>query len=149
LSSEYRYRGERLIPALDTIRTMLKVTKILSLVLSLILIIWGFVGGIIMLWTAIYYPAALVGPLIYIVFGVVDYLIFVETKEITALVKSEKFEEAKEKTLVWAVIGLVLGAVLPGVFLLIAYIKYDEVLWVKEARPPEPPHEHSGMEMFP
>ena len=131
LSGETQKTKERYIPALDTIKTMLKVTRILSLVLAIVLVLWGFISGIIALLAAIYTPAVLtilIGPIVYFIFGVIDYVIYTEIREINALVDSKKYAEAKEKTLVWAVIGLILGGVLPGIFLLIAYIKYDEVI---------------------
>ncbi len=128
LSNEFQTKKQEFIPALDTIKAMLKIARILSLLLAVVLMLWGFASGIIVLWVAIHYPAVLIGPIFYFICGVIDYIIYSETKEISALVKSRRYTEAKEKTLIWGVIGLVLGFVLPGVFLLIAYIKYDEVM---------------------
>ncbi len=128
LDSESKNGKQEFIPALDTIKTMLKVARILSLVLAIVLVLWGFISGIIALWVAIRYPAVLVGPIVYFIFGVIDYVIYTEIREINALVDSKRYAVAKEKTLIWAVIGLILGGILPGIFLLIAYIKYDEVI---------------------
>ncbi len=117
---------------METIKTMLKISKILAIVFAVILFLWGLISGLWVLTAAIWGGPgvlfALTGPFFLIVFGVVDFLLWREIDSIEVMVNERRFREAKEKTLVWGIISLILGGVLPGIFLLIAYIKYDEVI---------------------
>jgi membrane protease YdiL (CAAX protease family) len=111
---------------------MLKISRILSIVFAAVFFLWGLISGIVSLVWAINAPgvffAALTGPVVLILFGVIDFVIWGEVRKIEYLVDARRYREAKDKTLVWSIIGLILGGVLVGVFLLIAYIKYDEVI---------------------
>jgi len=43
------------------------------------------------------------------------------------LIDERKYGEAKSKTLTWMIVGFILGGLIPGILLLIAYIKLGEV----------------------
>ncbi|MCD6324463.1 MAG: hypothetical protein J7L55_05095 [Desulfurococcales archaeon] len=111
---------------------MLKISKILAIVFAVLLFLWGVVSGLwvlsVAIWRGLAALVTLIGPFILVVFGVIDFILWKEVDSIEILVSQRRFREAKEKTLVWGVISLILGGVLPGIFLLIAYIKYDEVI---------------------
>ncbi|MEM4040886.1 MAG: hypothetical protein QXM83_03600, partial [Ignisphaera sp.] len=89
---------------------------ILALIFGILMIILGVV-------TLIFIVGIL--PL---VFGIIDIIIYVNCKEIVSLVEDGEYRRAKEKTLVWMIIGFILGGILIGIVLLIAYLKYDELV---------------------
>lgn len=111
----------------ETIRSLLNVSSILALVFG---IIWIIVGAFTLIF--------LVG-IIFIVFGIVDFIIYVNIKSIIDLVETRRYGEAKDKTLVWTVIGFIFGGVIVGVLMLIAYLKFDELIRRAGPAPPPPP----------
>lgn len=42
--------------------------------------------------------------------------------------KYSEYKRAKDKTLVWMIIGFILGGIIIGIIMLVAYLKYDELL---------------------
>jgi H+/Cl- antiporter ClcA len=69
-----------------------------------------------------------IAPVLSLTFGIVDIVAFTQIKTIKQLVENSKYREAKDKTLLWSIITLVLGGVIVGILLIVAYIKYDELL---------------------
>ncbi len=119
-------------PEAETIRSLTNIAKILALIYGILLIIYGIITII-----------AFVG-IVYIVFGIVDILIYRNCDEILELLDKREYRKAKEKTFTWMIIGLILGGIIVGILLLVAYIKYDEVIreaekMAKEEAPPPPP----------
>ena len=101
---------------MDTIRSLTRASGIISLILAVLLLL----SGLFLL------PFGVgVGPL---VLAVLNYLIYANCKEIVRLVDASRYREAKEKTLIWMIVGFLFGWVIVGVLLLIAFLKYDEVL---------------------
>jgi len=113
----------------ESLKGLLSIASILALVFGILLIIWGaltitvFVG---------------IAPL---VFGIVDLIIYLQIKEIIRLVERGQYKEAKDKTMIWMIIGFILGGIIIGIILLIAYLKYDTIIRQKAvaATPPPPP----------
>jgi len=62
-----------------------------------------------------------------LIFGVIDIAIYSECKNIMRLIDEGKYGEAKSKTLTWMMVGFILGGLIPGILLLIAYMKLGEV----------------------
>lgn len=112
-------------PEAETIRSLLTISSILALIFGILYII----GGV---FTLIF----LVGAIL-IIFGVVDLIIYSNINSIVRLVDEGRYAEAKSKTLTWMIIGFILGGVIIGVLLLVAYIKYDELIRAA-SRPPPP-----------
>ncbi|MCL4412181.1 MAG: hypothetical protein M1526_02350 [Candidatus Thermoplasmatota archaeon] len=98
-------------PEKSTIKDMLTIAWVLSLIVGIILLITGIITfGI----TAI--------------FGVIDMVVFYECREIIRMTEQRKFSAAKEKTLIWMIVGLIFGFVIVGLFMVIAYIKFDDLI---------------------
>ncbi|MEM3397550.1 MAG: hypothetical protein QXR41_00040 [Nitrososphaerota archaeon] len=112
-------------PEAETILSLLKISSILALVFGILWIIGGALSLIF-----------LVG-IVFIVFGVVDLLIYYNIKSIIDLIDQRRYREAKDRTLTWLIIGFIFGGVFVGVLLLIAYLKYDEL--IRRAGPGLPP----------
>ncbi len=107
----------------------MKITGIISLVFGILNLIWGIAGIIVLV--------GIVG----IIFGIIDLLIWSNCKKINELIDQRNYKEAKDKTLIWMIIGFIFGGLIPGILLLIAYIKYDEVIRISQQStvPPPPP----------
>ncbi len=101
----------------ENLKGFMKTTGVISLIV-----------GILLIWT--------------IIAGIIDILIWSNCKKINELIDQRKYKEAKDKTLIWMVIGFIFGGLIPGILLLLAYIKYDEVIRLSQqpvAPPPPPP----------
>ncbi|MGC8562228.1 MAG: hypothetical protein ACP5UZ_02125 [Thermoplasmata archaeon] len=98
-------------PEKSTIRDMLTISWVLALILGIILLITGLISlGI----TAI--------------FGVIDIVVFYECREIIRLTERRQLSAAKEKTLIWMIVGMIFGFIIVGIFMLVAYIKFDDLI---------------------
>jgi len=90
--------------------------------------------GIILIITGLATIIFIVGilPLILgiipLIFGIVDLIIWSNLKTINEMIDKGDYGEAKSKQLVWMVLGFILGGFLPGILLLIGYLKYDELI---------------------
>ena len=63
-----------------------------------------------------------------IIFGIIDFIIRSNIKEINSLIDNKEYSKAKEKQLLWTIIGFILGGVIIGILLLLGYLKYDELI---------------------
>ena len=121
------YYTQPLAPEAESIKSLVKITGILSLIFGIINIIWGIAGIIVIV--------GIVG----IIFGIIDLLIWSNCKKINELIDQRKYREAKDKTLVWMILGFIFGGLIPGILLLLAYIKYDELIRISQQTAPPPP----------
>lgn len=103
-------------PQKETVNSMLKIAGIIALIFGIILIISGLA------------TILLIAGIVPLIFGIVDLLIWNKTKKIRKEIDSLQLTQAKHDTLIWMIIGFVLGGVLVGVFMLIAYIKFDDLI---------------------
>jgi len=102
-------------PAASTARGLVYATSILSLIFGILMII---IGVVLLIFIIGFIP---------LIFGIVDILIYMQCKDIMRLIDEKRYEEAKSRTLVWMIIGFILGGIITGILLLIAYIKLGEV----------------------
>ena len=103
-------------PEADSIISLNNIGGVLALILAVLLLIIGVMTVIIFI------------GFILIVFGVVNLLVWNKIKYINALVQQKNYRQAKNEQLTWSIIGLLLGGIIIGLVLLIAYLKYDELL---------------------
>jgi H+/Cl- antiporter ClcA len=80
-----------------------------------------------MLGNGLYNFIIIVG-IIPLIFGIVDIIIYTNCNEIIRLVDEGDYRRAKEKTLVWMIIVFILGGLIVGILLLVAYLRYDDLL---------------------
>ena len=99
----------------STVKTLNKVSQIIALILGIGLIILGII-------TLIF----IVG-ILYLILGIINLLIFYEIREIDSLIDLQRYNDAKNKTFVWMIIGFLSGIIV-GIILLIAWIKYDDII---------------------
>jgi hypothetical protein len=102
----------------QSIKSLLNIAKILAIIFGIIFLI----GGVITAFGSIFFGILL------IVWGIVDFLIYFNIRPIETMVGARQYEQAKAKSLLWMILGLVLGGILIGVILLIVYIKFDPLI---------------------
>ncbi len=131
-------------PEAQSIKSMLHIARILAIIFGIILLLAGLVytvwviyvyevlctgfGYIGVNYCGAYVTGALIFPILLIIWGVVDFLIYMNLKSIEGMVNARQYEQAKAKTLIWMILGFILGGILLGVILLIAYLKYDPLI---------------------
>ena len=70
----------------------------------------------------------LIFPIFVVLWGIFDIVIYVEAGAIERLVDAGEYEQAKSKTLVWTIIGFILGGIIVGIVMLVAYFKMDPLI---------------------
>jgi len=131
---------------------MLHIVRILAIIFGILLLLAGIAYAAFVAWafsvcgTFAGYACGgslgflLVGPILIIIFGVVDFIIYMQMKEIEALFNQRKYEQAKAKTLIWMILGFILGGLILGILLLIAYLKFDPLInWQRSGGGGAPP----------
>ncbi len=127
-------------PEAQTIRSMLHIVRLLCIIFG---ILW-FLGGIVYALAA--YAAytsctafagnlcagsvgyVLIFPILIIIWGVVDVIIYLQMREIEGMVNQHNYDGAKSKTMIWMILGFVIGGIIIGILLLIAYLKFDPLI---------------------
>ncbi len=128
-------------PEAQSIRSVLKIARLLAIVFGIILLI----GGIAYIAVVAYYisvcnsfigvdpycGAAWVGALGGIVWLVISgaflFLVYMQMKSIENKVNNRQYEEAKSQTLIWMILGFIFGIIL-GIVLIFAFIKFDPLI---------------------
>lgn len=108
-------------PELDSLRSWLKIAKIFSLIF-LILIVLSFLALLIVPFFGIFLALILVIPLL------IQLLIYTRIGAIQGMVDAGQYVQAKERTFLWMILGFIFGGILIGLFLLLAYLKFDPVI---------------------
>ncbi len=112
-------------PEAESIKSLVKIAGLIALIFGIINLLWGI-------------PALLVlVGITGIIFGIVDILVWMNCKKINELIDQRNYDEAKHKTLIWMIIGIIFGGLIPGILLLLAYIKYDDLIRKSQTPPPE------------
>ena len=106
----------QLPPEAETIKDLNNVGGIISLIFFILFLVIGIITLIV-----------LVG-VVFIIFAVINFVIRSNLKEINRLIDQGEYRRAKEKEMVWMILGFILGGIIIGIILLIAYIKYDDLI---------------------
>ena len=110
----------KLPPEAGTIKDLNNISGIIALIFGILLLIVGIVFSITIIGMIIGVPL--------IIFAVINILIWTNLKEINRLIDDGEFRRAKDKEILWMILGFILGLIIPGILLLIAYIKYDDLI---------------------
>lgn len=102
-------------PEAQTIKDLNNIAGIIALIFGIIFLLIGVLTLIIFI------------GIIFIIFGVIDLIIRSNIKEVNNLIDNKEYKKAKEKQLLWVVIGFILGGLIIGIILLISYLKYEEL----------------------
>jgi len=84
----------------------------------------------------------------YLIISAVVNLIIVLLLKATVFdaIDQGRFSEASDRMLIWGILGIVFG-ILPGIFLVIAFIKIQEVF--QPQYQPYPPYQYQGEQQYP
>ena len=105
-------------PEIDSIKSLVRIAGIFGIIMTII-------GILIMIWLAfILWPLMFIG-LLPVILGLLFYINCVKINE---MIDQGQYEEAKSKTLIWMIIGLIFINMIPGIILLIAYMKFDDLI---------------------
>jgi hypothetical protein len=134
-------------PEVQSIKSMLHIVRILAIIFGILLALGGIAYAAFLAWAYSNCSAvglggycggslafALIPAIFIIIFGLVDFIVYTQMKEIESMVNQRQYEAAKSKTLVWMILGFILGGILLGVLLLIAYLKFDPLINMQRAQ---------------
>ncbi len=140
MSAMYNYEP----PEAQSIKSMFHIVRILAIIFGVLLFLaaLAWIGLLVATYDACNnaigsvctgaYAAGIgfvILPAIFIlIFGLIDIVIYVKMKGLEAMVNARQYEQAKHGTLIWMIIGFILGGVIIGILLLIAYIKFDPLI---------------------
>lgn len=109
-------------PEAGSIKSMMNIAGILALLFGILFILAGVVFLVFTLGFGIIFS------IIMIVMAIIDFIIWINCKEINRMVDARQYEQAKSKTLIWMILGFILGGLLIGLIILIAYLKFDGLI---------------------
>jgi hypothetical protein len=137
-------------PEAQSIKSMYHIVRILAIIFGILLFLGGlaYAGLIAVAYSAcqstigcVAYSGGLgffIFPaLLILIFGLVDIIIYIKMKSLEAMVNNRQYEQAKHDTLIWMILGFILGGIIIGVLLLIAYVKFDSLIAAARAGPPQ------------
>jgi uncharacterized membrane protein len=107
-------------PEAESVKSLTKTAGLVTLIFGIIYMVIG-AALIVTIFLAVF-------GIIPLVFGIMDILVYIYCNDIVRTIESGEYERAKEKTLTWMIIGFIIGGLIPGILLLVAYMKYDELL---------------------
>jgi hypothetical protein len=113
-------------PEAQSIKSMLHIARILAIIFGIIILLAGLAYAAFLFAVGLGFLAFF--AILLIIWGVVDFVIYVQLKEIESIVNQRRYEQAKSKTLIWMIIGFIIGGILIGILLLIAYLKFDPLI---------------------
>lgn len=105
-----------------SIKSMMNIAGILALLFGILFIL----GGIVMLIFTLGF--GFIFSIVMIVMAIIDFIIWINCKEVIRMVDARQYEQAKSKTLIWMILGFILGGLLIGLIILIAYLKFDALI---------------------
>ena len=132
-------------PEAQSIKSMFHITRILALIFGILLLLGGlaYVAVAVLAWEAC---TSVVGniclgvgfvlafPILLVIWGVFDFIIYIKMRELEAMVNARQYEQAKAGTLIWMILGFILGGIIIGILLLIAYLKFDPLINMQRAQ---------------
>jgi hypothetical protein len=142
------------LPEAQSIKSMYHVVRILAIIFGILLFLGGlaYTAVVWVAWNACNsavgglgatcsgsLAAFLIAPFFIIIFGVIDIIVYLKMKALEAMVNNRQYEAAKSATLIWMIIGFVLGGVIIGVLLLVAYLKFDPLIAAARNQAQMPP----------
>lgn len=85
--------------------------------------------SVLSITTILSYDLSDLPRLIYLMLsGTISIYGYVELNDVSSAIDNGRFDNLKESLLIWGVLGLVFGLVLPGVILLIILLRYYDML---------------------
>jgi hypothetical protein len=129
--------------------------QIVALIFFVLMLLWGFVTLI----TLSVFGLEIFWGVFYIVIAIVDILILWLLKTtVFDAIDQGRFKEASDRLIIWGILGIILGGVIVGLLLLLAWIKLQEVFQVPyqqyqpqpyyQAPPQQPPQQYQQPQQY-
>jgi len=129
-------------PEAQSIKSMLHIARIFAIIFGILFFLGGlayvawiaYLASVCSTFVGIdaYCGGFLIGylifPLFILIWGIFDVILYIKMKSIEAMVNARQYQQAKSATLIWMILGFILGGIIIGVLLLIAYIKFDPLI---------------------
>jgi hypothetical protein len=111
-----------------TVRSYLHLGKILALVIAILSVVWAAFVIVATFGFGVFNAAFL------IIAFIVCLLIYLQIGQIEALANARQYGAAKERLLIWMILGFIFGYLIVGIILLLAYLKFDDLInWQRAA----------------
>jgi len=145
LNAGYNYEP----PEAQSIKSMFHIVRILAIIFGVLLFLAGlaYIGILVAAYNACNVAGSicvgvyagslgfiLVPAILIVIFGLVDIIIYLKMKSLEAMVNARQYQQAKAQTLIWMILGFILGGIIIGILLLIAYIKFDPLINASRAQ---------------
>ncbi len=118
MTGQYYQQPYGIPPEVDSVKSLVRIAGIFGIIAMVIGII---VTAILFM---ILWPLALIGVLTILL----GYVFYDNCKKINEMVDQGQYQQAKSKTLIWTIVGLIFLNIIPGIVLLIAYLKFDDLM---------------------
>jgi hypothetical protein len=136
-------------PEATSIKSMLNIGGILALIIGIISIlvaVWQFIAYLTFSSSVWYYvpgweTGLLIWGIVMIVFAILCFLVYMQAKNISAMIDQRQYIQAKSKTIIWTIIGFIFCWVIVGILFLIAYLKFDDLIRWGQPGQPQPPQQ--------
>lgn len=118
-------------PVAESIKSMNRIAGILALIFGILI---GMIWALWSIFALIVLSAFGVG--IYampgIIFGLLAFILgllfYMKAREINTMIDQGRYIEAKSKALIWSILGIIFVFFLPGLIMLIGYLKFDQLI---------------------
>jgi membrane-bound ClpP family serine protease len=97
--------------------------KDLNNIAGVVALLFGIIFLVIGILTLLFFIG-----IFFIIFAIIDFTIKSKLKEINSLINKKEYMKAKSKELIWVILGFLFGGIIIGIIVLLAYIKYDDLL---------------------
>lgn len=123
----------------QSVKSFLDIARILALILGILILLAG-VAYLYFAWAAwalctsvagLYCGGlgfVLIGPIYTAIAGVINLLIWMQLPGISRMVDAGQYSEAKGKLLLWMILGFIVGYVIIGIIILLAWLKLDPLI---------------------
>jgi len=119
-----------LLRRVKTLLSMASVTfLIVGIALLTICVVTLITTSVLSITTILNYELSDIPRLIYLMLsGSISIYGYVELNDVSSAIDNGRFDNLKESLLIWGILGLVFGLVLPGIILLIILLRYYDIL---------------------
>ncbi len=121
-------------PDVSTVKTLNLIAGILIIILLILTLIGGLAFAALLI-VPNSFPFAVFFVYIWLFLEIIFniFLIWLIFSKINSQLDKQEYTSAKDSTLIATIIGFIFGDIIIGIILLIAYLKYDDIIrWVQQ-----------------
>ena len=118
MTGQYYQQPYGVAPEADSIKSLVRIAGIFGIIAMII-------GVIITIVLFVIFPLLALFGVLTIFIG---YIFYDNCNKINELIDQGQYQQAKSKTILWMIIGFIFLNMIPGIVLLIAYTKFDDLM---------------------